>query len=226
MARRTRKEDPLDRYHQEVLPVGTAELLRAFTDARWVGRWYLAGGTALALQYGHRTSEDLDFFTEQDHFDVEQLERDLQRLGRWRTTATNIGTLYGALDDVKVSFIAYPWFRPLHVEHVGVLRLLQPDDIAVMKVLAVAQRGRRRDFVDLYTYCQRGHALGGLLARVGRQYPDRSPDVAHVLRSLVYFEDAENDPPVRLVEPVEWKTITAFFEREVPKVVRRLLGLR
>ncbi len=226
VAQRPWKEGLVAGYHLEALPARTANLLGDFAGSRWLAPWYLAGGTALALHYGHRSSDDLDFFTQRKDFDVPEMERRVQRIGRWRTTATDVGTLYGKLKGVKVSFIAYPWFHPRQIRRVGFLRLLGPDDIAVMKALAIAQRGRRRDFVDLYAYCQRGHALHSVLERAGKQYPDRVPDAAHFLRSLVYFADAENDPMPALRFPAPWNEIKRFFEREVPKIARDLLGLR
>lgn len=200
-------------------------VLERLAGAPWIRSWYLAGGTALALHYAHRTSEDLDFFTEHSTLRGQTLVDRLGSIAPWRTTLQRKGTLYGILGGVKVSFIAYPWFRPEHVERAGHLRILGADDIAVMKILAVAQRGRRRDFVDLYTHCQRDHALGDLLERVRRQYPDRSPDIAHLLRSLVFFADAERDPPVQLAEPVSWRTITTFFEREISSLGKKHFGV-
>lgn len=94
-----------------------------------------------------------------------------------------------------------------------------------MKVLAIAQRGRRRDFFDLYTYCQHGHVLGELLTRARTQYPDHCPDTAHLLRSLVFFADAEKDPPVKMTEKIPWKEIATFFVREVRALGRVVLGL-
>ncbi|TSC72188.1 MAG: hypothetical protein G01um101438_691 [Parcubacteria group bacterium Gr01-1014_38] len=215
----------LERYQLATIPLPTLRLLEQLAEASWIRTWYLAGGTALALHYAHRSSEDLDFFTEQRSFRGQLLAERLPSVAPWQATLQRKGTLYGRLGGVKISFIAYPWFRPAHVERAGYLRILGPDDIAVMKMIAVAQRGRRRDFVDLYTYCRRGHALGTLLERVRRQYPDRTPDIAHLLRSHVFFDDAEKDPPVRLVEPVAWRTITAFFEREVSALGKKYFGL-
>lgn len=225
VARRTRQKDPLADLRLNTIPEDTARVLRALAGARWLRPWYLAGGTALALYYAHRSSVDVDLFTEQREFDRNVLSRNLSSLGRWKTTASAAGTLYGELSGVKASFIAYPWFRPAHIGRAGYLRILEPDDIAVMKVLAIAQRGRRRDFVDLYAYCQYGHALGSLLRRVRAQCPDGAPDIAHLLRSLVYFADAESDPPVRLRQPVAWRTITRFFERGVRLLSRTRFGL-
>ncbi len=74
--------------------------------------WYLAGGTALTLQVGHRQSIDLDFFTAHNAFDELALERQLLKTGKWTTSLRQDGTLYGVFKKAKMSFIAYPFFRP------------------------------------------------------------------------------------------------------------------
>lgn len=130
-------------------------------------QWYLAGGTALALQVGHRQSQDLDFFTPRDVFPERALERSLLATGSWSTDLIERGTIYGTLSGAKVSFIAYPFFVPTP-ERIGCgnVRILALRDIAVMKIIAVSQRGRLRDFVDLYWYCVNREPLEDLFPRV------------------------------------------------------------
>lgn len=60
-------------------------------------------------------------------------------------------TVYGELFSAKISFIAYPFFVPKQkVAEYGSVRILSPLDISVMKIVAISQRGRKRDFFDLY----------------------------------------------------------------------------
>ena len=75
-------------------------------------QWYLAGGTALALQAGHRQSVDLDFFIPQIRYDVDSLEETLLNTREWKSTLKRKGILYGIFMDAKMSFIAYPFFIP------------------------------------------------------------------------------------------------------------------
>lgn len=215
-------------WYVNVLPRATRRALDILAAYSWLRRspWYLAGGSALALHVGHRSSVDLDFFHPRASFSSAQLLRRLSGKN-WRTDRLSEGTVYGRLHGARVSFIAYPFFRARRPFHwYGTVRLLDPMDIAVMKIVAISQRGRKRDFVDLYWYCVNREPLGAVLERLPDQYPTVAHNYHHILTSLTYFADAENDPPVRLVEPVAWKTITAFFEREAPKVARKLLGLR
>lgn len=191
------------------------------------GTWYLAGGTALALQVGHRQSVDLDFFTPQPRFRETDLERNLLETKSWTTSFRQEGTLYGVLRRAKASFIAYPFFQPADpFVRYGTLRLLTPSDIAAMKIVAVSQRGRKRDFVDLYWYCRQREPLSTVVQRAARQYPGQHENVNHILRSLTYFADAEADPMPRLNFSVTWAQVKRYFQTEVPKIARELLGPR
>ncbi|HAK94370.1 MAG TPA: hypothetical protein DCM87_05055 [Planctomycetes bacterium] len=188
--------------------------------------WYLAGGTALALQVGHRQSRDLDFFTPRPAFAELELERSLLATGGWKTDLRERGTIYGTLSGAKVSFIAYPFFAPSREKIAcGNLTIIPPRDIAVMKIVAVSQRGRKRDFVDLFWFCNNREPLDTLIPRVLAQYPARRHNLPHFLKSLTYFADAEGEPMPRLFFKTSWKAIRGFFEREVPRIARTILQL-
>lgn len=215
--------------HTGILP---QETQRAFSACRefdfLLPDWYLAGGTALALQVGHRSSEDLDFFTRQREFDVAILEDALSRRGDWETTRTLAGTLYGIFLGAKVSFIAYPFFDPSSARvQCGSVRMLIPDDIMAMKVVAISQRGKKRDFVDMYWHCAvRGASLPDTIRRAVGEFPGKKHSMPHFLKSLVYFEDAEDDPMPELRFEADWDTIKEYFRREVPKIAEALLKLK
>lgn len=211
-----------------VLPRATSKaFLKLSQDADWLktGGWYLAGGTALALQVGHRASVDLDFFSKKKTFDTADVEDNLSRVGSWGTTLQKSGTLYGKFLGAKASFIAYPFFSPSKDKlRYGAITLLKPDDIAVMKVIAVSQRGRKRDFVDLYWYGNNYGDLEAAFYRVLKQYPQKH-NMTHILKSLTYFDDAEKDPMPNLNFAASWQEIKAYFRREAPRLARKLLEL-
>ena len=110
------------------------------------------------------------------------------------------------------------------IHRYGYIRLLKPDDIAVMKIIAVSQRGRKRDFVDLYWYCIHGGDLENTIHRMIRQYP-QDHNTLHILKSLTYFNDAEKDPMPRLHFTADWPKVKAYFRREVPPMAKKLLRL-
>lgn len=216
-----------DQLHLDALPSATREAFFAIrmVDFLPCDQWYLAGGTALTLHVGHRQSIDLDFFSPQGVFKETSLERQLMSTGFWITTSRDEGTLYGELKGVKMSFIAYPFFRPSTKLQSGTICLLQPDDIAVMKIIAVSQRGKKRDFVDLYWYACNREPLLPVIKRVTHAYPGQEHNVSHFLKSLVYFTDAEADPMPKLFFDADWKTIKAYFQKEIPKIAKELLKL-
>ncbi|MDO8571371.1 MAG: nucleotidyl transferase AbiEii/AbiGii toxin family protein, partial [bacterium] len=186
----------IDKWHWNILPAATKKALLLLSEQSWIARtkWYLAGGTALALHSGHRQSVDLDFFLPRNHFSEARI------VGRfsskiWKTTILREGTIYGVLCGAKVSFIAYPFFKPLKPQHrIGHVSLLDPADVAVMKVIAISQRGKKRDFLDLYWYCKHQESLGDVVWRVYRQYPNTDHNIHHIIKSLTYFDEAEDDP--------------------------------
>ena len=135
-------------WHAQILPRATQKALAFFSEQAWLKRsnWYLAGGTALALQTGNRISYDLDFFSTQKHFKTRDVLSRLEQLD-WETTDIEADTIYGTMLKAKVSFIAYPFFVPVEKPHwYGAIRVLDIKDVAVMKIIAISQRGRKRDF--------------------------------------------------------------------------------
>jgi len=214
--------------HADMLPPATRKAFLAFTtfDGLTQFPWYLAGGTALALQAGHRQSVDLDFFAPEKDISASNIERLLFITDKWTTTFTDAGTLYGEYMGAKVSFIAYPFFQPLPRRiQCGSVRILFPGDIAAMKIIAISQRGRKRDFIDLYWYCSNREPLIDIIQRAVGQYPGQANNMTHILKSLVYFSDADNDPMPHLFFEADWKTIKAYFISEVPRVAKKLLQL-
>lgn len=209
-------------FYIRLLPRATKKALEFLSRADWLKNsdWYLAGGTALALSMGHRVSVDLDFFSPQKTF----LPRDVTRHFSdkvWQADIVKEGTLYGKLFGAKISFIAYPFFIPkAPVLRFGAVRILPPEDIAVMKIIAISQRGKKRDFVDLYWYVKHQEPLAEILQRLPEQYPAVAHDYHHILKSLTYFEDAEEDPMPKVLFKANWKEIKNFFQTEVTRLAR------
>lgn len=215
--------------HFDILPKSTRSALEYLSLQEWLkdSNWYLAGGTALALQVGHRQSVDLDFFTIDRDFNNDQLLQNFFDNKDWKTDINSKGTVYGELMNAKVSFIAYPFFLPSEERALfGFIRILIPNDIAVMKVVAISQRGRKRDFIDLYWLMNNGQDLESVIRRLGKQYPSVAHDYHHILKSLVYFNDAEGDPMPELRFRVKWEDVKKYFESKVPAVAKKVVGLQ
>ncbi|MBI4994480.1 nucleotidyl transferase AbiEii/AbiGii toxin family protein [Candidatus Peregrinibacteria bacterium] len=103
--------------------------------------------------------------------------------------------------------------------------MLDKHDIAVMKIIAISQRGRKRDFIDLYWYCANYSPLINLIKCLPSQYLNISRNYHHILKSLIYFCDAENDPMPKIFFKTSWKEVKNFFKQEVKRTARQLLRL-
>jgi len=202
-------------WRPETITPATEALLRALHEQGMLADVYLAGGTGLALRFGHRRSVDLDFVAPAG-LDEDQFLQRLQALPSLVVVARAPQTLHLTIQGIKVSFLAYqyPMLFPLAV-FFGV-SVADPRDIACMKIAAIASRGSRRDFVDLYVVCQR-FGMAELLDLFARKYARTEYQKLHILKSLTYFADAEKDPPPHLLVPLHWDQIKLYFEHEVPR---------
>lgn len=213
-------------WHYQTLPSGAKKALEFLSAKTWLKKtgWYLAGGTALALQTGIRKSFDLDFFTEQKNFDTKKLL--VRFLGNkdWITDIEEENTVYGRLLNTKISFIAYPFFIPKQKPlWIGSIRVLDKLDIAVIKITAISQRGRKRDFFDLYWCAKNIESLEQIIKRLKKQYPSVAHNYHHILKALVYFEDAENDPDPEIYFDADWKKVKRFFIKEIPLIADKII---
>ncbi|MDP3001352.1 MAG: nucleotidyl transferase AbiEii/AbiGii toxin family protein [Bryobacterales bacterium] len=188
-------------WHPETITPGMAETLRTLRDRGLIDHAYLAGGTALALRFGHRLSVDLDFFAP-DLFEVAKAPH----------------TIHAVTQRTKVSFLGYPYpelFPPAQFEGVPVA---DPRDIACMKLSAIASRGTKRDFIDLYVASAQ-FGLQEILAWFARKYAKTRYSRLHLLKSLTYFGDAEKDPLPHMLVPLAWEDVLYFFKKEVPPLL-------
>lgn len=214
-------------WHKEILPANTQKALDFLSTQNWLGNsiWYLAGGTALALQVGHRSSVDLDFFAPTLDFSTAALIDHFKN--EWELDFTKEATVYGKLYGAKISFIGYPFFTSKEsFLRYGSVKVLDAKDIAVMKIIAISQRGKKRDFVDLYWYVKNREPLEQIISRVNDQYPQTNHNLHHILKSLAYFEDADKDPMPNLNFSANWSEIKSYFTKEIVMLTRKLLDLR
>ena len=93
--------------------------------------------------------------------------------------------------------------------------LADPRDIAVMKLVAIGGRGSRKDFVDLYFFLQAGGSLESLLDLARRRFERVDYNEYHLLKSLAYFADAEEEPMPRLLRKASWPAIRQRIIAEV-----------
>ena len=183
--------------------------------------FYLAGGTGLALQLGHRRSFDFDFFTSRD-FSPEELSAHLGRLDiAARGEIRSHRTMHCILEGIKTSFIFYDGSLSFPLLQFNSLNVADWRDITVEKLRIVADRGQKKDFYDLFF----GLNLVGVdkLVELAFEKFGRSVNYFHILKGMTYFEDAENNPePMLLDKSVTWDEIKHFFLNSIPAFEKSL----
>lgn len=201
-------------WHREVISQAVEHALQDLSGEPLLGRFYLAGGTGLALHLGHRRSLDLDLFTAEP-FDPDKVVSTLQKLPDFSLAAKSSDTLHVVVRGIKVSFLGflYPLLFPSAT--FGGVQIADPRDIACMKINAIAGRGTRRDFLDLYVASRR-FGLRELLGMFKQKYAQANYSVVHVLKSLTFFEDAEKDPMPDMLVEIHWGEVKQFFASEIP----------
>jgi hypothetical protein len=208
--------DPTPDWHRETIPATVEEALAELDAAGVLAGFYLAGGTGLALHLGHRRSADLDLFR-QASFSPESLVQKLQTLEGIRIRQIEPGTVHFDLRDTKVSLLHYSYPLLFPLQRFRTIDVADPREIACMKVSAIASRGTRRDFIDLYVVAQI-YGLHEVLDWFRRKFASTPYSRVHVLKSLVYFEDAEREPMPHMLVPLDWQAVTTFFTTEIPRL--------
>ena len=97
------------------------------------------------------------------------------------------------------------------------------EDIAAMKIAAIADRGTKRDFIDLY-FLAKLFPLVKIIDFYDQKFKNLANAKTHILKGLVYFTDAESEPTPRMVQSVNWSEVKKFFEEEVKKISQKQLG--
>ena len=189
----------------------TLELLKVLMRLPILEDMRLVGGTALALQYGHRRSVDLDFFGQTTENVDELTETIKETIGKVQLLSASKRIKVYNIQNVKVDIVNYdyPWIDDAVIEE-G-FRLASPKDIAAMKVNAIIGRGTKKDFIDIF-YLLQHFSFDELLKLYSQKYPDGSEYRA--LLSMAYFVDADQQAMPYMFEDVEWNDIKRKIKKE------------
>jgi hypothetical protein len=192
---------------------GTLELLNRLMTVPEFNDFCLVGDTALALQYGHRISYDLDMFST-NRFSTDDIQNMLYNAGieniKLMSKSKSIITLN--VNEIKVDFVNYRYPFLEKPKEVNGIRLAEPKDINAMKLAAITGRGRMRDFIDLFFLLQK-FSLKDMICFYTQKYQDGSDFL--VVRSLTFFDDAENDSDVTMIIPCNWNDVKNKIRKEV-----------
>lgn len=190
--------------HYETISSDTLNLFKRLASLDELSEARLAGGTALALQIGHRKSIDLDFFGHIDYsidelkMAMESVSSDVQPINSTKTMR------FYVVEGVKIDVVNYPysWIDESVIE--DGLTLAGIKDIAAMKLAAITNRGTKKDFIDLF-FLLKKYSLSQMLDLYLKKYSDSQ--LFTVLKSLVYFVDAESDPMPHMLQDVTWEEV-------------------
>lgn len=142
----------------------------------------------------------------------------LEKLAGFKLEETSEGAILGKIRDIRFSLFLYKYklLFPLR-DFLGV-NILDLRDIAAMKIVAISDRGTKRDFIDLYYICKDNINLEDILKFYDRKYAKLASNLMHIQKSLVYFADAEKQPMPKMLKPCKWQEVKSFFEAEVKKL--------
>jgi hypothetical protein len=213
--------------HWEAITPGARVTLAVLGQLPLLRPFYLGGGTALALRLGHRISQDLDLFANIDSLDDDLRHSIIEELRQAHAVNVLRDSVFGLILEANgqaISFFSYgyPMLEPTDlVSGVQIAGIL---DISLRKMNAVAGRGTRRDFYDLYFIASQV-SLDELFAQSTKKYPQSRGFEMRVLVALVDFDVADQQDEPTLLLPAEWSEVKAFFITEARRLGRRWFGL-
>jgi hypothetical protein len=203
--------------HLETIAPRTLALLKELMADRACAKFALGGGTAIALHIGHRISIDLDLFTTAT-FKGNGLLARLKCRDRCEVIdAESANTLLLMIDGIKVDMIRFDYPRNAELVVEGGIRMFDLPDLVPMKLGAICGRGARKDFYDIACLLER-FSLRQMLDWYQAKYPRY--ELFPVLKSLVYFEDAEDQPEPHMLWPLEWGEVKERIAGAVAGEVR------
>ncbi len=198
-----------------VLSPAAERTLQVLSRQDFMKPFYLAGGTGCALHIGHRRSHDFDFFSRSE-FEIFPIQNALRNLGRFVADYSDAGTLVGRLDDTKISLFHYAYLLLEEAVDYRGVRIASLVDIGCMKIDAISSRGTKRDFVDLFfIHKNLGLDLKTFFGYFERKYGPDGFNRHHVLKSLVYFEDADKEPEPEMLADYSWAATKRFFVESI-----------
>ncbi len=173
------------------------------------GSFYLAGGTALALRLGHRKSYDFDFFT-CDKFNSGFYSDMIIKDFGGTVSSLSDDTVNGIIKNINVSFLLYPYRLIRDTEKYKNLDLASLEDIACMKCSAIMKRGTKRVFFDIYEILKIIQPLE-IRSFMLEKYKENGNSFYHLIRSLFYYDDAENDIDPVSLNGTTWEKVKAYL---------------
>lgn len=203
--------------HYETIHRDTLELLKKIQSLELFAGTRLVGGTALALQLGHRQSIDLDFFGKMDA-SLEEIAIELSDFANTKPLSSSKAMRFLIVDGVKVDIVNYPYYWIDNPVIEDGITLAGIKDISAMKLSAITNRGTKKDFIDLY-FLLKEFSFSELIDLYLKKFA--GAQLFTVLKSLTYFEDAETDPMPVMINPINWEEVKTVIVSTVNQYSNR-----
>ncbi len=210
---------------ENALPEKARDVLEKIAPVIRNEKFYLAGGTGLALQIGHRLSEDMDFF-KGAYFNERVLLSELRSIvDSCEEILVEKQTVWTLLNGVRCSFFFYEVplvFTPIEFEGMEIARW---EDILAEKFKTISQRGSKKDFYDVFLVTgAKSLTIEEAVGYLRKRFESTGLNTYHILRSLTYFEDADGEPDPVLAEGYQysWEEVKSFFLQNIKEFERVL----
>jgi len=198
--------------HRDAVTDELYQVLQKLMREEKLKDFYLVGGTALALYFGHRRSVDIDLFTSKP-FDSQKLVSYLEKAYDMQQSLHEENTVRGFIDGIKVEFILHDYRLLGEVEQIDSLRLASIKDLVAMKLNAIAGRGSKKDFWDISALFT-DFSLQEMISIFCQKYP--AADVWHLYKSCGYFDDAEREAiEINDLQGKKWEDVKERVVKEL-----------
>lgn len=202
--------------HFNILPLNQLDLFKLLSNQDFIANFYLADGTGLALQIGHRQSIDFDFFIPND-FNTTHIIQELESIGNFELHNEEQNSINGMLNQIRISFFGYKYKVIIPFLNYRNINIADELDITAMKLEAISGRGNKKDFIDLYFMLQK-FSINNILKFYEKKYGKGIANNYHLMKSLTYFQDAEEQAMPEMIKHVDWGTVKKEIINKVKKI--------
>ena len=192
---------------------GLLALLRKLQGETVFGDYFLVGGTALALQIGHRKSDDIDLFTQKE-LRIPEITRYLKQhhSGKYQLLNSQNMIYQVMIDGIKVDFVHHPFDLAEPAFHDSQITYLGKKDIAAMKLHAIETSGNRaKDFVDIF-FLLREMPLEKMFEYYRKKYS--TDNVFNAKRSLTFFDEVPEE---------SWKEVRLINQKVTANMIKKTI---
>lgn len=203
----------------EILSKKQSELLKKLSEIQSIkGTFYLAGGTALALQLGHRRSYDFDFFSYKKFNSLEYQNIILKDFSG-KIFAKSEDTINGMIGKIKISFFLYPYKPIRKFKFYSNIKLASLEDLVSMKCSAISDRSEKRDYFDIYELFQIFQPLE-IRNFLLEKYKVNGNNFYHLMKCLFNFDLVENTPEPESLNGTSWKMVKSYIIKNQSKILK------